>query len=299
MGLSYLRHKYGIRTDAWGEITERVVLFTSPEVASGKARSRPCELNDCGTISGSKKWPRGLDNAVEIVKRFYAEEIGSGTLYLCTLDVNDFSACFEAVAKTVLKFHRPGATGAHIWANITGGTNVLNAALFQAAYLSGFIVRLYYTFLADVREHGKYLQPFVTDRPELFDYREVFVLKTVFDERPYRILEELRQLEMSGQEWIEDVALWSRLGGKGFADFEVFRRDYLNILDGQGLRREGDQGEERSQRVRFDPEIGGRLLGIVNSPLFRTLARQEDISEDKCANLTADLKLQELWSRKQ
>lgn len=297
-GLSHLCHDHGAHTDTWGEIVERVVLFTSPAVANGKVKSRPCELNNYGTARCDKKWPREMDNAVEIVRRFYVEEIGSGILYLCPLDVNDFSVCFEAVAKTVLKFHRPGTTGAHIWANITGGTNVLNAALFQIAYLSGFIARLYYTFIADIQEYGKYLRPFVVNRPDLFDYREIFVLKTVFDERPYQVLKELRRLEECGHGWIEDIDLWSRLGGTSFAELQVFRRDYLNVLDGQGLRREGTRSEGRSQRVRFDPKEGGKLLAIVHSPLFRALARQQTLSPEECANITRDLNLQELWSKK-
>lgn len=297
-GLSYLRHEYGPHTSEGGETVERVILFTSPEVASGEVAARPSELNRYGTLQSDKKWPSNMKNTVEIIKRFYAEEIGSGILYLCTVNVNDFGVCFEAVAKTVLRFHQSGKTGAHIWANITGGSNVLNAALFQAAYLSGFITRLYYTFIADVREQGKYLRPFTTNRPELFDYREIRVLKTIFDEKPYQVLEKLKELTTDGQKWIDANDLWTHLGGSSFANPEIFKRDYLNTLDGRGLLREGSRVEGRSQQVRFDPEEGNQIIKIVRSPLFSALARQANLSVDQHPVLTENLNLQELWRKK-
>jgi hypothetical protein len=298
VGLSYLLNKYGTQTGEWGETVERVVLFTSPEVAQGTVEVRRCELNKYGTLQCDKKWPRQEKNTVKVIERFYAEEIDKGILYLCTVDVNDFGACFEVIAKTVLNFHPPGKTGAHIWANITGGSNVLNAALFQVAYLCGFIARLYYTFISDLGQYGKYLQPFTRNNPKLFDYREVRVLKTVFDERPYQVLEKLKELAKDGQAWTEARDLWSYLGGSNFVDFEVFKRDYLNVLDGRGLLREGNGTEGRSERVSFDPEEGNTVIEIIRSPLFLALARQSELSVKQHSGLIEDLNLKELWRKK-
>jgi len=61
--------------------------------------------------------------------------------------------------------------------------------LIQSAYLSGLIPRLYYTFVGNLREDGKYLQPFSRNERE-FDYREIYVLPTTFDERYRLLLEE-------------------------------------------------------------------------------------------------------------
>ena len=132
-GLAYLKHEYENRSE-YGQIIEGVVLFTSPEVADGTERAFEVEHNEYGSLNVRQTWPRGKTNAVEIVSKFFKREIGQGTIYCCPVDVNDFRACFEAVAKATLKFHRPGEVGKHIWANITGGTNPLNAALLIYNY---------------------------------------------------------------------------------------------------------------------------------------------------------------------
>ena len=186
-GLAYLKHEIGPSFED-GAIVEAVVIFTSKEVASGKEKSSPAEHNEYMKRAVRKTWTRGKRNAVEIVNGFLqkSEFNGNVEVYLVQIDVNDFGECFEAVAKALLRFHSPGKVGKHIWANLTGGTNVLNAALIQSAYLSGLIPKLYYTFVANLREDGKYLQPFSLNKRE-FDYREIYVVPTTFDER-YRYL---------------------------------------------------------------------------------------------------------------
>lgn len=129
-GLAYLKHEYRDRPE-YGQIIESVVLFTSPEVADGRESALEAEHNEYMSLEVRQTWPRGKTNAVKIATEFFEREIGEGTLHLCEVSVNDFSACFEAVAKATLRFHRPGDVGKHIWGNITGGTNPLNAALFQ------------------------------------------------------------------------------------------------------------------------------------------------------------------------
>ena len=206
-GLSYLNHEFG-RSFEEGSIVESVVVFTSPEIVNGTEPAYPgTSHNDYMQRSARKTWTRGWQNSLDIVSEYLHREMQLGQFYVCEVDINDFSSCFDAVAKATLRFHRPGDVGKHIWANITGGSNVLNAALMQTAYLSGFIPRLYYTFVADLRENGKYLQPFSSIESE-FDYREIYVLKTTFDERYYYILEELEGLQ---EVWINSKDLLSRL----------------------------------------------------------------------------------------
>ena len=194
-GLSYLKQEVSLSFED-GDIIEGVVIFTSEEVASGEEEAFPTEHNEYMRRTVRKAWTKGKTNAVEIVVEFLRDASGNIEIYLVTLDVNDFSQCFEAVAKAILRFHPPGKVGKHIWANLTGGTNVLNTALIQTAYLSGLIPKLYYTFVANLRQDGKYLQPFSRDEKE-FDYREIYVLPTTFDERYRYLLEELKGLDLN------------------------------------------------------------------------------------------------------
>jgi hypothetical protein len=200
------------------------------------------------------------------------------------------------VAKAVLKFHPPGKVGKHIWANITGGSNVLNAALMQTAYLSGFISRLYYTFVANLKEDGKYLQPFSRNEAE-FDYREIYVLKTTFDERYRYILEELERIDQETPgRWVSSGELLSRLKGSRAPGFEgmslnAFRRDFLNTMSGVERRGSRIEGQEDANRLGED---GRATLAVIRTPLFKTLARQEVLSPEDLEALTGELNIRKL-----
>ena len=298
-GLSYLQHEIGDSVEI-GSIVDSVVIFTSPEIATGNEPAySEITHNVYMQRAARKTWTRGMRNSLDIVAEYLHCEIGNGPFYVCELDVNDFSVCFEAVAKAMLKFHPPGAVGKHIWANITGGSNVLNAALMETAYISGFIPRLYYTFVANVKEDGKYLQPFSRDESQ-FDYREIYVLKTTFDDRYQSVLEEMEQIETETPgRWIGSQELLSRLKGRAkptFADLSLgaFRRDYLNTMP--GIQRKGSRVEEQEDANRLSDE-GHRILSLLRSPLFRALARQDGLAPDEIVTLTADLKIRKLERR--
>jgi len=298
-GLSYLKHEVGNSIEI-GAIAESVIIFTSPAIATGAEPAYPgIAHNEYMQRVVRKTWVKGMQNSLDIVAEYLHREIGSGPFYVCELDVNDFSVCFETVAKAVLKFHRPGTVGKHIWANITGGSNVLNAALMQTAYISGLIPRLYYTFVADVKEDGKYLQPFSRDESQ-FDYQEIYVLKTTFDGRYQDILEELERIEVETPgRWISSQELLSRLKGEakpGFVDLSLgaFRRDYLNIVP--GVERKGNRVEGQEDANRLSEE-GWRILTLLRSPLFKALARRDEIAPDEIAALTADLEIHKLERR--
>jgi len=294
-GLAYLKHEYGNRPE-YGQIIENVVLFTSPEVADGTEQAFEAEHNEYMSLNVRQKWPKGKTNAVEIVTEFFEREIGQGDIYCCEVNVNDFSACFEAVVKATLKFHRPGEVGKHIWANITGGTNPLNAALFQTAYLSGFIARLYYTFVSDLRQYGKYLQPFSRDQT-LFDFREIYVLKTTFDERYQYILEELEAVAREDPtRWLTSAELLGRLKSKGVPGFQemdarTFLLDFLHVMQGRGLQR-----RDKDDAIRLDSEVGLAILRILRSDLVQALFKRRALPDDEVNRLTSDLRIMECRS---
>jgi len=281
-GLCYLKmEKDRFKDEFKGEVVEKVVIFTTPEVARGVERVDEVVDNEYMERRERRPWREGL-SPLEVVRDFLREEFGEREHFYVEVDANDFYKCFEAVAKALLKFHSPGDVGKHVWANITGGTNVLNAALAQVAHLSGFIPLLYYTFAAR-REDLKYLRPF-SRRKEEFDFRWAWVPKTRFDERALYVYEEL---DRCGR--VKDSDLLDRLKSR-YVEFEgmdlqTFRRDFLNVMPGIG--REGDH-------VNYLTEGGREMLKMLSSPLVKVLTRLESYPQGELEKLHGDLKLEEL-----
>jgi len=291
-GLSYLKHEVAPSFED-GNIVEAVIIFTSEEIASGEEESFLAEHNEYMQRSVRKTWTRGERNAFQIVVQFLQREFNDIEIHLVQIDVNDFSECFEAVAKAILRFHAPGKVGKHIWANLTGGTNVLNAAFIQSAYLSGLVPKLYYTFVANLREDGKYLQPFSREENE-FDYREIYVLPTTFDERYRYLLEELKQLQPD--KWMTKEELLSRLKGRSPELFEhlridEFTRNYLNVWP--GIQRKGSRAAGQENAVRLSRE-GQRLLNLLELPWFTALLERSALTDEQRERITEGLNIRKL-----
>lgn len=290
-GLSYLKNEIG-DTLEYGRIVEGLIIFTSPEIINGAEKAYgPISDNEYMTRAVRKKWTGRLDNSCEIVKEFIHREFGDCELYVCEVNVNDFSACFDAVAKALLKFHRPGEVGKHIWANLTGGTNVLNVALIQVAYFSGFIPLLYYTFVGDMKKDGGFLKPFSRSKRE-FDFRRIYVFNTKFDDRYRYILEELEGVK----DWLTSSELLSRLKGThhelfGNMSLTSFKRDFLNVM--LGVRRKGSRAEGQEDLLRLSRD-GEKTLEILRSPLFNALIKRKKYSESEIQELVSTLKIKKL-----
>jgi hypothetical protein len=293
-GLSYLAHKYGERTVQFGRTIEAVVLFTSPEVKTGLKQALPAEHNEYLCENVKKTWPRGKTNAVEIVCEFLRRELGNTEVYVYPVDTNDFSACFETVVKATLKFHPPGTEGKHLWANITGGTNPLNAALFQTAYLSGFIVRLYYTFISSTQRYCAYLQPLSRDRAH-FHFTELYVLKTVFDERYRQILEVLEEMHRTEpNRWVTGEEVLGRLRSGNFPAFQPiephsFIRNFLHVMQGRGIERRG-----RDDAVRLDGTVGPKILSVLRADHVQALLQEQVRAREHVEELSRDLVIEKV-----
>jgi hypothetical protein len=274
---------------------ENLVIFTSSEIAEGDETAFPAVHNEYMSTTVRKDWARGMRNAVDIVTGFMEREFPSVAVYLVIVDVNDFSDCFDAVARATLKFHPPGKVGKHIWANVTGGSNILNAALIQCAHLSGCIARLYYTFVADLRQHGKYLQAFTQDE-RAFRYREIYALKTCFDERHRLILKTLEDIEESKPgSTVGSEDLLGRLKGIAPSEFSsvdlgALRRDFLNVM--QGIERLGDRITGQRDAVRLGDD-GRDILALVRRPLFQALVDRRQLD-----NLTVEKEVGKLDIRR-
>lgn len=293
-GLSYLCHQ---RTADVGKIVDEVVVFTSKEVADSKmAIKGEAVLNHYGTSDRKQTWK---DKPVlDVLADCFESEFPKAKLHVCGVDLNDFNEALRVVAQTIHRFHPPGSVGRHIQVNLTGGINVLNSALFRATDLSGMVAKFYYTFAH--HDNLKYLLPVAEDDPDSFRYQEVPRLTT--RSQPDELLHNLLiALEEQQGSWIEGEDLRSLLAqGLGRAiPKEEFIRDYLNVLDGQFLKRKGkrsDDGINPSREVQINEE-GRKLLAVLESDWFRALHRDPTLPSCSKEELTRGLVLQQVWPR--
>lgn len=297
-GLACIREQYETRHPQYGSTVDGLVIFTSPEIVTGKEISFPATHNTMWKNHIKEQWPKQHQNAVDIVKEFVKREFPKSEVYVVTVNVNEFSACFEAVATAILKFHTPGKVGKHIWANITGGSNVLNAAMTQVAYLSGFIVRLYYTFIADVRTNGSFLQPF-SKSEAAFRYDEIYPLRTGFESRHRIMLEMLEQTSsLQSAQFISSDELLNRLKGAFPQEFgslsrQEFIRNFLNSMEGYTIEQQGNRQEGQKDAIRL-AEDGHKLLNMMRQPLMRALVEREQIDEDELQQIISRLNIKQI-----
>jgi hypothetical protein len=258
-----------------GYPVEAIVLFVSDEVRRGCKGATAYDdtiYNQYGSrspISGRQ----GIcsDGVVDIISDFAGRELSDGklALYRRVVDVNDFNACFRSIAETALALGRPDDLGKTMWANLTGGTNVLNAALLEVTFLSGLIHSLYYVFVSE--DERRFLQPLSTDyRRYLSDHwRNVPVVKTTFDEHYRRLL---LMLAESQQEWWSVDALFSQMCNQfpnlfGTMTPELFQKQRLRKLSYE-VELDVDAG-----RVKLT-EAGYETVARIEEPLFRTLVQR-------------------------
>ncbi|MEW6418835.1 MAG: hypothetical protein AB1480_12060 [Nitrospirota bacterium] len=293
---------------ARGDVIESIILFASSDVREGSTKTRECIYNDYMSMTARKTLK--MVNILNVITEFIISEIADimpkkGTVYCCVVDPNDYDSCFEVIAKAALHFSPPGDTGKNIWANLTGGTNVLNASLLQVAFLSGLISRIYYTFLPR-EDDRKYLQPVKNDS-ERFRWDEVPFIKTSFDNVYQALLQELKDLS---EEWCLDENLlgclrqasWKYLRPEDLKtintmDIQIFRQEWLNKLDGRELERQVLPDGSLGRYIRLSG-AGKRLLGRIESPLFQALVqRGKGITVENTTDLIQGLEIEELWSK--
>jgi hypothetical protein len=289
--LAYLKHNQNKFTGFKGPIIESIIIFTSPDIRDGSIPVKECFNNEYGSLLRPGSPWQNL-SVLNVIKKFVEKELNDiipakGFLSVCIVNHNDYDDCFEKIAKTVLKLSPGHKVGKNIWANLTGGTNILNSALLEVALLSGRISRLYYTFLSDVKTYGHYLQPPSKDRT-IFEWREIPFVKTNFDSNYYEVLKVLAEVS----DWCEDLECLNRLKNKGIESFinidiQTFRRIYLNLMDGREIERNGNKNRLS--------KYGKKVLDRIRGPLFKALIYREESINEELKNLTKDFKLEELW----
>ncbi len=165
--LTYLAHRY----ERWsaedqaffarsGEVRQRaagervgdiqaIVLFTTREVLEGTVPAFDYVDNPPGRIA---KGPRVSGGPMkEVLRRLLRREWPAisggrpfGTIFWCEVDRRNIRTTYERVIRIVAALAGVGGQGKEMWANLTGGNNVINFALELAATLSGAVARLYY-----------------------------------------------------------------------------------------------------------------------------------------------------------
>ncbi len=262
-----------------GYPVEAIVLFVPEDIYRGRKGKTAYEAiyNKYGARSPIRSYPeQDRLNVVDIIAGFAERELSDSklTLYARRVDAENFNDCFRTIAETVLALGRPDDLGKTLWANLTGGTNVLNAALLEVTLLSGLISSLYYIF-AGGEDEKRFLQPLSTDYRRFQDnhWQDIPVVKTNFDER-YRQL--LLTLADSEREWWATDELWKYLR-KEQAD--LFSSMTLELFQKQWLRKMG-----RELELEFAPgDVAGRvqltmagyeIVARIEEPLFQTLVQR-------------------------
>ncbi len=300
--LAYLKKHYDEYCgDYGGGLVESVVLFCSHDVEKGRRPADEYVWNSYGQSGARQGWskPHGGQNAIAVIKDFLRDDkhgmpLEGGHFYVWPLDVHDFDACLDAVAKATLAVARGDATGKYVWAHLTGGTNILNAAIMQAASFSGLIGRLFYAFVARP-EDRKYLLPPSEDKSR-YRLDKVPIIKTNFDVAYYRVLKLLESEEnwRRDQDLLEclknDDQVWQHFEK---VDLAQFRRQYLNRMDGRELERER-RGDEKLDGVRLSEE-GRTILARIERPLFQALVRRgEQVADELVKECCSELETRRL-----
>lgn len=258
-----------------GAIVESVVVFCSHDVYESNRLTEDFIWNSCGRTGAHQGWekPRKGKNVIQVIQDFLANvkhgvPFEGGNFYVWPVDVESYDRCFEAIAKAAIAVGHGTGQGKLVWANLTGGTNVLNAALMQVALLSGLIGRMYYAFVPN-SDDRRYLLPHTPDKAS-YRLDDVPLVKSAFDENYYRVLRVLRDL---GREWCEVPSLLAFLKSEdeptfGAMDEEHLRKQYL-------LRMRGNEIEHNPQNQVRLSAIGAELLEQMEAPLFQALFKRE------------------------
>ena len=128
---------------------QAIVLFTTREVLTGTVLTFDHVDNPPGRVA---KGPRISGGPMkEVLRRLLRREWPAisggrpeGTVFWIEIDRRDIRTTYERVIRVVAALAGVGGQGKEMWANLTGGNNVLNFALELAATLSGAVARLYY-----------------------------------------------------------------------------------------------------------------------------------------------------------
>jgi hypothetical protein len=259
--LTYLAHRY----NRWnaddrrffarsGEVRQRragqkvgdvqaLVLFTTPEVLSGQVKAFSYVDNPPGGIvTGPEKSGELMKEILRDLLRCEWPAISGGrkkgTIFWCKVDRRDIRTTYERVIHVVAALASVGGQGKEMWANLTGGNNVINLALELAAILSGDIARLYY-----VQAENEAAEKCVRYTAEDGYWVDLPVMPLALGRLRQTIMQFLND---NGPISLEDLYSYLRSEywdlSQGLTSKETLRNEYLAPLWKQGLIAEADGG---------------------------------------------------------
>jgi len=216
---------------------QAIIIFTTKEILSGE---RPCFEyieNMEGKAEGCHK--KGGENVTTVLrtvlKKTWSKISGNrkkGTIWWCTVDRRDIMDVYKKVVSVVQVLASQGGQGKEMWANLTGGNNVINLALELAATLSGNISRLYYVQAQD--EKAEKCLYYTSEDGYWID---IPVMPVKFDEVHQHILQLLEEKGSMSLEELHSRSRQSELSvlGRDVSSMRAFRDVYLSPLWKQGL----------------------------------------------------------------
>jgi hypothetical protein len=259
--LTYLAHRY----NRWnaddrrffarsGEVRQRragqkvgdvqaLVLFTTPEVLSGQVKAFSYVDNPPGGIvTGPEKSGELMKEILRDLLRCEWPAISGGrkkgTIFWCKVDRRDIRTTYERVIHVVAALASVGGQGKEMWANLTGGNNVINLALELAAILSGDIARLYY-----VQAENEATEKCVRYTAEDGYWVDLPVMPLALGRLRQTIMQVLND---NGPISLEDLYSYLRSEywdlSQGLTSKETLRNEYLAPLWKQGLIAEAEGG---------------------------------------------------------
>jgi len=259
--LTYLAHRY----QRWnvddqrffarsGEASQRqagqkvgdvqaLVLFTTPEILNGQVKAFDYVDNPPGRITTAPQ--QSGESMKKVLSKLLSREWPAisggrkeGTIFWCKVDRRNIRTTYERVVRVVAALSSVGGQGKEMWANLTGGNNVINLALELAATLSGNVSRLYY-----VQAENEAAEKCVRYTAEEDYWVDLPVMPLALGRLRQTIIQVLND---NGPISLED--LYSYLQNKywdlsrGLTSKETLRNEYLAPLWKQGLIAEAEGG---------------------------------------------------------
>lgn len=243
-----------------------IVLFTTKEIRNG------AKVNFINNKYNSENGIEREEPIFETVCKFIIEELGEilkkerGKIYFCDSSLNKLEINILNASKAVLELSPRGETGKEIWMNITGGNNLITSSLILTSFLSGLVGRIYYTFVP--YKKTKFIRPTSNSN---FQWIDIPVIKIGFDENYYEILKIL----YDNSNWIDDEKVHNILKQEGFyqeLSIDIFRREFLNKLHGQGVI------ERRKNENKLSAH-GKTILEFLGLNILKALAKPGEIGE--------------------
>ena len=259
--ISYLAHRY----QRWnandqnffarsGEVRQRetgekvgdiqaLVLFTTPEILNGEVLAYEYVDNQPGQITKGLQKPTQpmKDILYSLLRREWPQISGgrtSGTIYWCTIYRRDIRTTYERMAQIIAALAGVGGQGKEIWANLTGGNNVMNTALQLAAMLSGDVARLYYV-QAENRDAEKCVC-FTAEDGYWVELPVMPLALSRLSKTIIKLLEEKDSLDLKNLYSILRNEYWDL--SRGLESLDVLRDEYLTPMWKQGLIAEKSSG---------------------------------------------------------